>query len=284
MNSDSLPTLTLAVRRTAIQEENVARGFLLSFAGHAVVVTGLVLATWLSHKLNPHWGEADPTVGSVQASMVNALPLPPRQRTLDKAVLTSEKPGLAPTPPPPAPATPVKATPIGPRAEPLPKPHDILIPAKTTPVKPLPKAETREQPVAVKRPSPAPAPTPKATTGETAGVQIPQSVSQLKNGTASVTVEERAFGDRYAYYVRLISQKINQSKQQDSDGPEAKGKKTVIHFVIDRDGVPTEVQVSTRSGSSALDTSTLRAIQRIDSFGPLPMGEHLPVTFVYDAR
>lgn len=284
MNSDSLPPLTLAVHRAPIEGENVGRGFLLSFGGHALVVAGLVLATWLGHRLNPHWGEADPTVGSVQASMVNALPLPPKQRTLDKAVLTSEKPSLAPTPPPPAPAAPVKATPLPPKAEPLPKPHEILLPAKATPMKPAPKVATREQPVATNRPLPAPAPTPKATTGETAGVQIPQSVSQLKNGTASVTVEERAFGDRYAYYVRLISQKINQSKQQESDGPEAKGKKTVIHFVIDRDGAPTEVQVATRSGSSALDTSTLRAIQRIDSFGPLPMGDHLPVTFVYDAR
>jgi protein TonB len=278
-----MPTQTLPMRSPDDTAENVSSGFALSLTGHLVIIAVISGATWLSHRLNPHWGEADPTVGSIQASMVDALPLPPKQRFLDNAVLTSEKPSIAPTPPPPAPAPPTKAEPLKTKSEPPPpKPNEVLLPTKTAPVKAPIKAA--EQPAAPRRVTPPPPPTLKATTGDTAGVQIPQSITQLKNGTASITVPDRAFGDRYAYYIRLIGQKINQSKSQDLDPPSAKGKRATIHFIIERDGTPTEVQVEARSGSIELDTDTMRAIQRIDTFGPLPAGDHLPVTYVWESH
>lgn len=279
-----MPTETLPTRAEAPVQESVSRGFVIACLGHLAVIVGIVAFTWISHALDPHWGEADPTAGSIQASVVDALPLPPRQHFKDNEVLTSEKPSIAPTPPPPAPPTPVKAEPVKPKAEPPPKPNEILIPNKTKPVPTPTKPAEREQPVAPRRVTTPPPPTPKATTGDTGGVQIPQSITPLKNGTASLTVEDRTFGDRYAYYVRLIAQKINQQKQQDVDSPDTKGKRTAIHFTIDRDGTPTDVRVETRSGSAELDTSTMRAIERIDTFGPLPSGDHLPVTFVWDSR
>jgi len=111
-------------------------------------------------------------------------------------------------------------------------------------------------------------------------MQIPESTTQLKNGTATVSVDERAFGDRYAYYIRLISEKINESKsQEEPDPPQARGLRAAVRFTITRDGSPSDVQIVSRSGSSALDTSTLRAIQRIDTFGPLPAGDHITITF-----
>ncbi len=276
-----MPTETLPTRTEAQAGESVSRGFAIALALHVLVFAGLGVAAYLSHRANPHWGSQDPLTGSIQASMVNALPLPPRQRFLDKAVLTSEKPSIAPTPPPPSPPAKSKADPVKPKAEPPPKPNEVLLPKKVEPVKPS-KLADRSQPDAPKRvATPPPSPTPKATTGETAGVQIPQSISQLKNGTAAITIEERAFGDRFAYYVRLISQKINQSKSEDPDPPDAKGKRTAIRFTIDREGVPTDAEIITRSGSTALDTSTLRAIQRIETFGPLPQGDHVTVTLLF---
>ena len=266
--------------------ENVSGGFGLSIGLHAALFGGLIAAGVISAHTGPHWGDKDPVAGAIQASMVSALPLPPRQHTLDKAVLTSDKPSIAPTPPPPTPEpVKAKADPVKPKSEPPPKPNEVLLARKPDPVKPTRPAE-REQPTASKRPvAPPPPPTPKATTGETAGIQIPQSVTQLKNGTASVTVEERAFGDRYAYYIRIISQRINQSKSDGGvDPPDARGKRAIIHFLIGRDGTPTDIEVATRSGSAALDLSTLRAIERIDTFGPLPQGDHLPVSFIYDAK
>ncbi len=277
-----MPTATLPTR-TPTERENtsLSRGLILALGLHALAFAALFAYAFIAHRASRHWGDTDPTAGAIQASMVSALPLPPRQRFLDKAVLASDNPSAAPTPPPPAKSL-AAATPA--KSSPPPKPDEVLIPTKTPP-KPAPSlADRLEAEVNKRKPTAAPPPTPKATTGDTAGIQIPQSVTQLKNGTASLTVDERTFGDRYAWYIRLISQKINQSKQQDSDPPEARGKHTAIRFTIDRDGAPTDASVVTRSGSAALDTSTLRAIQRIDTFGPLPAGDHLTVRFEYDAR
>ena len=278
-----MPTETLPTRAEAPVTENISSGFIVAAALHAAVLGGLIGWAFISHT-GRSWGDRDPVAGSIQASMVNSLPLPPRQRTLDNAVLTSEKPSIAPTPPPPEPVQP-KAAPVKPAAEPKPKPDEIPIPVKATPPKPVPKVDAPPQPAATRRP-PAPAPpTPKATTGDTAGVQIPQSITQLKNGTASITVEERSFGDRYAYYIRLISQKVNQNWQQaEADPHSSNGKRTTIIFTIDRDGTPIDAKVGTRSGSPTLDSSALRAIQRIDTFGPLPQGDHITVEFSFDFR
>ncbi len=278
-----MPTETLPTRTPAPAAESLSRGLILALAFHAVIAITLLAYAYLTHR-SSHWGDQNPTAGSIQASMVSALPLPPRQPLRDKAVLASDNPSPAPTPPPPTPAKPL---PIQPKAAaPIPKPNEVLIPNKvpTKPSsRPTPKPVTPT--IASTRLAPPVPPTPKATTGETAGLQIPQSITQLKNGTASITVDERSFGDRYAYYIRLISQKITQSKSEgDPDGPETRGKHTAIRFTIDRDGTPTDAAVLTRSGSSALDTSTLRAIQRIDTFGPLPAGDHITIRFEYDSH
>ncbi len=264
---------------TRTRPPTTGQSFALSLLFHALIAGGLITYAYI-HLPRHTMGDQDPTAGSIQATMVNSLPLPPRQLTKDDAVLTSDKPSIAPTPPPPTP-TPAKPEPSKPKSEPPPKPNEILILKKAEPLKPTPsKPAEREQPDTTKRPTAAPPPTPKATTGETSGVRIPESTTELKNGTATITVEEKAFGDRYAYYVRLISQKVNQARaQQDPDPPDARGKRTAILFTIARDGTVEDAQVLTRSGSSSLDTSALRCIQRIDTFGPLPSGDHLVVTF-----
>lgn len=295
-----MPTELLPTREETATEEKVGTGFALALTLHLVVVAVLAGAAYLSHRANVHWGESDPLAGAMQVSAVSSLPLPPKQRFKENAVLTSDKPSIAPTPPAPAPELPkievAKAkAPTPPRAEPPPRPGDVLIPTKV-------KAQPTEKPVekAIEKPSaskptpptaappartpPAP-PTPKATTGETAGIQIPQSILQAKTGTSAVSIEERSFGDRFAYYVKLINQAIVRAKQQEPDGPETRGKRTVLKFSIDRDGAPADVEVVTRSGSGALDLATQRAIQRIDSFGPLPAGySHITVNVGYTSQ
>ncbi len=276
-----MPTETLPTR-TPRRPETLTRGFYAALALHLLAFASLGLAAFLNHRTS-HWGDANPNPGSIQASMVNALPLPPRQRFKEDSVLASDKPSVAPTPPPPTPEPKAKATPAPPKAAPPPKPNEILIPNKIQP-KAAAKPADRPQPAAPKRPAPPPPPTPKATTGQTAGIQIPQSITQLKNGTASITVEERAFGDRYAYYIRLISQKVNEAWNRQEVDASSAGKRTTVTFQIDRDGTPVDSRVTLRSGSVSLDTSALRAIQRIDTFGPLPAGDHITIAFSFDFR
>jgi protein TonB len=58
-------------------------------------------------------------------------------------------------------------------------------------------------------------------------------------------------------------------------------------FDIARDGHPTNVQIEQSSGIPSLDISAVRAIQRIDTFGPLPpdySGNRVSVEFWFDYK
>ncbi len=251
---------------------------------HGLLAAVLIGAAYLGTTKHERWGEHAASVGAIQASMVSALPLPPRAKPVEKQVLASEDVNEAPLPPPKA------------ATQPPPKPSDLLIKAKTpekpappapvhstAPPKPAVKAQPTEAPP-VKHPQPAPD-TPKARTGETTATQLPESVSQSKNGTATATVEDRTFGARYAYYLRAVSQRVSQNWFSGEVDPRtAQGKRVTLLFDIDHDGAPQNVRVETRSGSATLDQSALRAVQRVDGFGPLPAGDHITIEFAFDYK
>ena len=186
--------------------------------------------------------------------------------------------------------------PAGAAAQPPPKPTDVLIRAKTlekpAPLAPLhssalPKPALRAPPTEatpVRHPQPAPD-TPKARTGETTATQLPEAISQAKNGTATATVQDRTFGLRYAYYLRAVSQRVSQNWfSGEVDPRSSQGKRVTLLFNIDRDGTPQDVRVEGRSGSSTLDQSAVRAVQRVDGFGPLPAGDHITIEFAFDYK
>jgi protein TonB len=125
---------------------------------------------------------------------------------------------------------------------------------------------------------------PKAHTGD-AATQLPQSTSQVKNGTATATVQDRTFGNRYAYYVQIVSRVVAQNwYTTEADPRTSAGKRTTVIFDINRDGVPTNVRLETRSGSSSLDVSALHALQRVEGFGPLPAGNSITVEYTFDYK
>jgi periplasmic protein TonB len=200
--------------------------------------------------------------------MVSSIPLPPTQRTLDTGVLTSEAPS-------PAPVTAKEKT------EPPPSPNEVAIPEKTKP----PKVAETPTPAPPKHVQPITPPPTKAVTGETAGIRIAQSTRELKDGTSSVSIQDRSFGDRYAYYVNIVNSKVSQNwYKSEADPLTSMDKSTTILFDIDRDGVPSNPRVETRSGSPSLDLSALRAVQRVDGFGPLPSGNRITVEFTFHFR
>ena len=60
-----------------------------------------------------------------------------------------------------------------------------------------------------------------------------------------------------------------------------------LTFDITRSGQPANVQVEQSSGVPSLDQSAVRAIQRIDTFGPLPAdysGSRVNVEFWFDYK
>jgi protein TonB len=200
--------------------------------------------------------------------MVSSIPLPPTQRTLDTGVLTSEAPS-------PAPVTAKEKT------ETAPTPDSVAIPEKAKP----PKVADKPTPAPPKHVQPITPPPTKAVTGETAGIRIAQSTVELKNGTSSVSIQDRSFGERYAYYVNIVNSKVSQNWfKSEADPIASMDKSATIMFDIDREGVPSNARVETKSGSPSLDLSALRAVQRVDGFGPLPAGNRITVEFTFHFR
>ena len=248
-------------------DDQFRRGVIGAIALHILIVLVFIgVGIYRSHNSN-HWGENASEAGSIQASMVSAIPLPEKAKAVDKSVLPPDSVSPAPLPPPKE------------AAAPPPRETDILVKAKDQPKKlgPVPT------PAPPRHPQPVP-PSAKAQTGESA-TQLPQSMMQLKNGSATLTVQNRTFGARYAYYVEAVGRVIAQNYlTQDVDPRSSEGKNVIIAFDIERDGSIANVRIQNRSGSPSLDTAAMRALQRIDSFGPLPEGDHITIEDKFDYK
>jgi len=94
------------------------------------------------------------------------------------------------------------------------------------------------------------------------------------------------FGSRYAWYVRVVNQKVSENWLKYEVDPRIQNANRVyVTFDIDRSGRPTHMQVEQSSGVPSLDMSAIRALQRIDTFGPLPpdySGNKVSVEFWFD--
>jgi protein TonB len=96
------------------------------------------------------------------------------------------------------------------------------------------------------------------------------------------------FGSRFAYYVRVVQQKVSENwLKYEVDPRISDARRVYVTFDIMRDGHPTNVQVEQSSGVPSLDQSAVRALQRIDTFGPLPSdysGSKVSVEFWFDYK
>jgi len=254
---------TLTVRPVA--QEKFGSGLTLAIVLHLLLAASIVTAAVVNPFNLDRWGGHESTEGAIQASIVDALPLPPKAPPVDKSVLVQPDVSPAPAPPPKAAAT----TP--------PKETDLLIKGKTAP-----KTAKVEAPAPPKHPQPTPVTT-KATNG-TPATQIPQSIAQNHDGQAALTVADHVFGQRYAYYFDAVQRTINQNWfGREADPGSSMGKSVKIIFDINRDGTPSNIRIETSSGSPSLDLSAIHALQRVDTFGPLPAGSKQTVedTFTY---
>ncbi|HYL16476.1 MAG TPA: TonB family protein [Terriglobales bacterium] len=96
------------------------------------------------------------------------------------------------------------------------------------------------------------------------------------------------FGSRYGWYVQVVQQKVRQNWLAYEVDPRIKeANRFYLTFDITRDGRPTNVRVEQSSGVPSLDISAVRAVQRIDTFGPLPSeyaGNKVSVEFWFDYK
>jgi len=105
-------------------------------------------------------------------------------------------------------------------------------------------------------------------------------------GGFGVTGSGGDFGTKYAYYVQIVQRKVSENWLKYEVDPRITGAQRVyITFDVARDGHPYNVRVEQSSGVPSLDVSATRALQRIDTFGPLPQdysGSKISVEYWFD--
>lgn len=225
---------------------------------HLAIIGTIVLSLWYSHRLRGNnWGQ-DMTAGAIQASLVSAAPAVPLPSIAPptKNVLATETPS-------PAPAIPEK------QAAPMEDLKAVQIPVKQPPKPKLPEKPQPQQ--EQKHPQEQPLQH-RANFGEQQAANMPKSMATSSNtSNTPVQVAGGDFGSRFGWYVNVITRKVSENwYKQEVDPSTPDGRQTIVTFTIARDGSPSNFQIVRSSGSSSLDTSAIRAAQRVDSFGPLP--------------
>src|ERR1700756_2434030 len=96
------------------------------------------------------------------------------------------------------------------------------------------------------------------------------------------------FGTKYAWYVQVIQRKVSENwLKYEVDPRITAAQRVYITFDVARDGHPTNVRIEQSSGVPSLDISAARALQRIDTFGPLPPdypGSKISVEYWFDYK
>lgn len=240
-------------------------------AGLHVGITAFVLifSVVLSTRTGEGWG-AGGGGEAIGATLVNTVPLPANP-TQSQNVLANESKGL---------------TQSQPKVEQK-EPDAIEIQGKNAKIKPKKKQET----VTKEKPQPTPEEeTNQVAFGEGGPVSGPYgtfSAAGAKGGFG-ITGGGGDFGSKYAWYVQVIQQKVSQNWLRYEVDPGIKSAQRVyITFDVARDGHPSHVQVEQSSGVPSLDISAVRALQRIDTFGPLPSdysGNKISVEFWFDYK
>ncbi len=216
------------------------------------------------------WGGAGAGGGAMSATLVSTIPLP-NTAPQSQNILANESKGLSQS----LPKVKEEAT-----------PEAIPIPDKTTKSRPEPKPRATTQ----QKPRPVETAGNVVPFGQGGPVSGPYGVFSVANakGGFGFTGGGGDFGSRFAWYVRVVQQKISENWLKYEIDPNIRDARRVyITFDIMRSGQPVNVQIEQSSGVPSLDQSAIRALQRIDTFGPLPgdyAGSRVSVEFWFDYR
>jgi protein TonB len=236
--------------------------------------SGIIAALWLyaavfSGPSGNAWG-AGGGGEAIGATLVSNVPLPANP-TQTKNVLANESKGV---------------TVSQPKIEEK-EPDAIEIQGKNAKIKPKKKQETpsKEKPLPAQEEE-----TNQVAFGEGGPVSGPYgsfSAGGAKGGFG-VTGGGGDFGTKYAWYVHVIQQKVADNwLKYEVDPRITNAQRVYITFDVARDGHPSNVNVEQSSGVPSLDISAVRALQRIDTFGPLPpdySGGKITVEYWFDYK
>jgi protein TonB len=234
------------------EHDNWGRNLAWSAGLHAAVAGCIILYAVLWHGgSGSTWG-AGGGGDAMGVTLVSSVPLPANPAPTQN-VLANESKGLTQS----LPKTEQK------------EPEAIPIPDKNTKTKPKPRVSESQQ-----KAKPEPEETsnvvPFGEGGPVSGPYGSFNAGGAKGGFG-FTGGGGDFGSRYAWYVRGVQQKVTANwLRYEVDPRVTEAPRVYVTFDIKRDGQPTNVQIEQSSGVPALDQSAVRALQRIDTFGPLP--------------
>lgn len=215
-----------------------------------------------------NWGGTQSGGGAMSATLVSsAIPLPSTEAPKEN-VLATESKGLSESQP----------------KEEVIEPEAIPIPDRTTKTKPekTPSAQPN-------KPRNEPPKDNVIPYGEGGPVSGPFTTMKTDTGAGGMQFGAGgSFGSRYAWYVDAVRRKVSENWLKYEVDPNIRSANRVfLTFDIGRTGQPTNVQVLQSSGVPSLDQSAVRALQRIDTFGPLPpdySGSRVSVEFWFDYK
>jgi protein TonB len=233
------------------EHDNWARNLAWSAGLHLVVAGSIILYAVVWHGSGgSNWG-AGGGGDAMGVTLVSSVPLP-ASAAQTQNVLANESLGITQS----LPKTEEK------------EPEAIPIPDKNAKVKPKPRSSAQQKP----KPEPEEASNvvPFGEGGPVSGPYGTFNAGAAKGGFG-FTGGGGDFGSRYAWYVRVVQQKVSENwLKYEVDPRITEAQRVYVTFDIKRDGHPTNVQVEQSSGVPSLDQSAMRALQRIDTFGPLP--------------
>ncbi|HTT19646.1 MAG TPA: energy transducer TonB [Candidatus Sulfotelmatobacter sp.] len=250
------------------EHERWGRAMAWSAGFHLGITAALLLyATFVTRGTGETWG-AGGGGDAIGATLVSAVPLAVSQ---GQNVLANESKGL---------------TQSQPKIEEK-EPDAIEIQGKNAKIKPKKKQITESK----AKPQPALEPEENQVAfGEGGPVSGPYGTFSAggAKGGFGVTGGGGDFGTRYAWYVRVIQQKVSDNwLKYEVDPRITTAQRVYITFDVARDGHPSNVRVEQSSGVPSLDISAVRALQRIDTFGPLPpdySGSKISVEYWFDYK
>ena len=240
-----------------------------SFGLHVAFAAFVVLYAIFVHSFR---GEGWGTGGggdAMGATLVSSVPLPanPAETT---NVLATESKGLSKS----QPAVQAK------------EPEAIPIPDKNanTKIKPAPVKSATQR-----KPEPEEPDTNQIPYGEGGPVNGPYTMNAGgAKGGFGFTGNGGDFGSRFSWYVQAVQRKVSENWLKYQVDPRiSDAKRVYLTFDIAHDGHPSNVEIEQSSGVPSLDVSAVRALQSIDTFGPLPpeySGSKVSVEFWFDYK
>jgi protein TonB len=237
---------------------------------HLAVITLIVIYTmFFYHTGGQTWGSGGGGE-AIGATLVNSVPLPTPPAPTQN-VLANESKGLTQSEPK-----------IEEKA-----PDAIEIQGKNAKIKPKKKQETVTKEKSQAEPEPESNQVAFGEGGPVSGPYGTFSASGAKGGFG-ITGSGGDFGTKYAWYVQVIQRKVAENWLKYEVDPRIDtAQRVYITFDVARDGHPGNVQIEQSSGVPSLDISAVRALQRIDTFGPLPPdypGNKISVEYWFDYK